>query len=332
MPSFKIYNFNLYILEIAFSSLILYGCTDVIDVDIDEGKEQLIVDAWINHKYDTQVIKLRRTQPYFDSSPPKVILGAVISVTDLTENRKVFFTDNKGIGDYIWMPPMPEDTFRIRSRLNSDDRSSGGFYNSQYRLDITLPEGSTYHSFTSIERSISIDSIRLERREKNIFQNKGIYAQLFARDISGLGDCYWIRSYKNNQFLNKSSEINLAYDAAFSAGSQTDGLYFIRPIREGINPVSIGDSNEEQSPYKGGDHIYIEVWSITEIAFLYMNFLEEQLNNQGLFAVPAANLFTNIISKNDDSPSAVGFFSGAGISHISITVPMNIEDIPFEER
>ena len=62
------------------------------------------------------------------------------------------------------------------------------------------------------------------------------YCEFFARDLLGLGNSYWIKSFKNDTFLNRPSEINIAFDASFDAGGEVDNLIFIPPIRDNINP------------------------------------------------------------------------------------------------
>ena len=308
---------------------LLYSCMDKVQVTLEEGRTQLVVDAWITTEYDTQIIKLRETKPYFESSLATGVSGASVVVRDLINDRTISFVDASNTGNYIWIPPTPSDTFQVRPRTDPKVRESGGYYDAQYQLDITLANGASYFSLTSIERPIKIDSLHLERREEQLGENAGIYAELFARDIPGLGDCYWIRTYKNGQFLNKGSEINVAYDGSFSEGSDTDGLYFIPPIREAVNPVNDNNAANDVPPYQVGDRIDVKVWSITEVSFLYLRFLQQELNNQGLFATPPANLFSNITSQNPlTSPSAVGFFSGAGITSISVVVP---ENVPFDD-
>ncbi len=301
---------------------LLYSCMDPVQVTLEQGETQLVVDAWITNQFDTQVIKLRETKPYFDLNFAPGVSGAIVLVNDLINDRVITFVDSINNGDYIWIPPTADDTLQVRPRTNPEMRESGGFYNAQYELDITLADGASYSALTSIERPIQIDSLRLELREETLGEKAGIYAELFARDVSGLGDCYWIRTYKNGQFLNKASEINIAYDAAFTQGSASDGIYLIRPIREAVNP-------RDTTTYAVGDEIDIEVWSITEIGYLYMRFLQQELNNQGLFATPPANLFSNITAKDaTTSPEAVGLFSGVGTASISVTVP---ENIPLDE-
>ena len=63
-----------------------------------------------------------------------------------------------------------------------------------------------------------IDSITFRFEKGNSFFPDSYFGQLYARDFTGPGDTYWIKTWKNGTFLNKPNEINIAYDAGFSAG------------------------------------------------------------------------------------------------------------------
>ena len=56
-----------------FAGLFLFSaCEDVIEVDLKEGDNQFVVDAWINNLEQTQSITLSRVTPYFEASNPPV--------------------------------------------------------------------------------------------------------------------------------------------------------------------------------------------------------------------------------------------------------------------
>ena len=144
-----------------------------------------------------------------------------------------------------------------------------------------------------------IDSITQEFREDELGGPDGIYAQFLARDLPGLGNTYWIKTYKNDLFLNKPEEINLAYDAGFDGGSQIDGIIFIPPIRELVNPsLDSIDVANDVSPYAAGDKVRVEIHSISFEAFRFMESVRDQILNASntIFASPIANSPGNIVT------------------------------------
>lgn len=285
--------FVLFVALLGFTS-----CEDVIDVDLEEGETQLNVDAWVTNEAGAQNIRLSLTQAYFDNTEPPPALGANVRVEDNEGNTYVFTDDNED-GIYTWTPADPNDVL--------------GKIGNQYTLKIAY-QGENYEARSEMNRVPPIDSIFYEFREDEFGSVDGYYAQLYARDLVGSGDCYWIRAFKNGQYLNKPEDINVAYDAGFSQGGNVDGLVFIQPIREGINPSETDENDEEIAPYALGDNIRVELYSITPDAFFFFQEVINQLNNGGLFAIPASNVSTNIINTNPNGKAAVGYFGASAVS------------------
>ncbi|WP_020533417.1 DUF4249 domain-containing protein [Flexithrix dorotheae] len=291
-----------------FLNSLFFSCEDVIDIDVESGPPILAIDAWLTNQPINQTIKLRYSTPYFDSSKAPVGTGATVTVSD--ENGKVYsFVDPDQDGDYVW---------------ESNGTDSIGILDMEYTLNVIF-DGETYQAKSLVKRVPPIDSIFVEFREEDLGFPEGYYAQVFAKDPVGNGDSYWIRTYKNGEFLNKPVEINLSYDGGFSAGSNIDGITFITPIREGINPFDEDENGDFLAPYAIGDHIKVEVLSITNEAFDYMNEVKIQIDRPGgigeLFASPIFNVTSNIENingNNEDKP--LGFFAVSNISIAETTV------------
>ena len=286
-----------------------FSCEDVVDVELEPGNNQLVIDAWINNQAKAQTIRLIRTSPYFDSNASPVERGATVIITD--DSGTVFpFLDENGDGSYNWEPAAGESFGRV-----------GGIYT----LSITTSDNKEYTAVSEMKRIMAIDSITYDLEEEDqLGQPAGIYAEFFARDFPGEGDTYWIKAYKNGQYLNKPQEMNLAYDASFTPGGNADGIYLITPIRFGINRVAdSGDDAVDTNdfpPYDFGDSLHVEIHSITEDAYFFLSAARTQmtLGDATLFAEPPANVPTNIIPLNATEPrdQAVGFFNVAAVSEL----------------
>ena len=294
----------------ALTCFLIHSCEDVITVDLEDGDQQLVIDGWIDNQVDKpQVIRLVRTSPYFDSSASPEVTGATVEVTDNTGTVYTFVDNNNG--DYIWTPPAG---------------GSFGQVGNSYNLSIST-DGKNYTASSTMNRIMEIDSIVSEFREESLGEPEGIYASLFARDFPGVGDAYWIKTYKNGAYLNKPGELNIAYDASFTAGGGIDGVVFIVPIREGINrfPDTADDATDtfDFPPYTTGDSILVEVHSINEDAFffLYASRIQMTLGDASIFAEPPTNVPTNIVSLNGTEPGdePVGFFNVAAVSSMGRT-------------
>ncbi len=306
----------LFILTVAFSS-----CEKVIDIDLEEGESQLVVDAFITFYYDSvalnsgienQVIKLRKTAAYFNNAPAPPALGATVKVTDIL-GRTFNFNDDNNDGDYTYTGP-----FQL-----SFTNPPMGFPGNFYQLDIKY-DGEEFTSQAYMDSVPRIDSLKFVFQEQAIQGPDTLKAgytidQMLTRgtdgiliptkDVKGEGTCYWFKSYKNDTLYNKPSQINLAYDAAFGPGS--DNVAFIPPIVFNLTPRRL----------KLNDVVRIECWSIGLPAYYFLTLAQIQMTNEGLFATPPTNAPTNITNKNKDSKvKAVGWFGAASVSRITQVV------------
>lgn len=283
----------------AFLVLFNSACEDPIEVPSQFEEPQLVVDAWLTNTDNEQTIILNETVDYFAGGVPTPLTNAIIQVCNERTLSCVTFLHQEE-GRYTWQPTPG-------SRL--------GQVGDVVALGIQVGERQIV-STTDISRTARIDSISLEAEESSIGLEEGIYAQLYAFDSLGLGDTYWVRTYKNDTLLNRPTEQIVAYDATFDAGTGIDGTYFIPPLRLGINAIN---DDGFFVPYESGDNIYVEVHSINAIAFQFLNIAVEQILNEGIFASPLANAPSNIIDA-DTGDRVLGIFNVAEVASIAIEV------------
>ena len=288
--------FNIALITVLTMMMIWSSCEDVVDIQTADAPTQVVVDAWLNNLSKPQEIKLTFSQPYFDSSFAEPLLGANIEINSNQGN--VFAFSEVGSGQYIWQP---------------SEGQSLGKPGDIFQLTITLAD-QTVSATSMIHPAPEIDSISQEFREDDLRGPDGIYTQFFARDLQGLGNTYWIKSYKNDQYLNKPDEINLAFDAGFDGGSQLDGIIFIPPIRELTNPVP-DEFPADEAPYKPGDQLRVEIHSLTLEAFEFMSSVRDQILNGSntIFASPIANSKGNLTSSKANT-EVLGIFCVSAVT------------------
>ena len=298
---------------IAFLFIIGFACEDQINPTLEEAPPIVVVDAWINNLDEPQTIRLTNSQSYFDNTTPPAISGATVSIED-SEGRIYNFLEQTD-GSYQWTPAM--ETF--------------GAVGLDFTLTIMIG-GTTYTANSSMNRVPVIDSVTFRFEEENFILPDSYFAEFWSRDPIGTGDTYWIKAYKNGQFLNNPDEINIAFDAGFSEGGNVDGLIFIPPIRDGINPFEEDEDDEFLSPYEDGDFVEVEIHSITNDAFIFLNETSLQIDRPGgfaeLFATPLSNVPTNIVS-SDPSERVAGFFSVSAVESNSST--LDVTQVPRED-
>lgn len=301
--------------------IIAFSCEDVIDPNLADSDPVINIDAWINDKPEAQVIQITWTVDYDNNSQlPTAVTGCVVTIIDDLGVEYIFIEDTqKSDGTYVWVP----------GRLGV---SFGGVGRS-FMLNVQLPSvvdvNPSYNgqvfTATSIMGDVPmVDDITYELQESNAFNNNedGYSAEFKASDLPGVGNTYWIRTYKNGKYLNKASEINLAYDAGTSKGSGFDGVTFLPPIRAGINPNEVDENDEPLASYELGDNIYVEIHSITEAAFNYLGQVIASTDRQtGIGSIfsstPLSNTSTNFVSSG---PTIVGFFNTASVKGYGETI------------
>ena len=308
----------LYILLIAA----IFGCETTINPELDSPAEIMVVDAWINNKMERQEIRITRSQPYFDNSRPAKIPGAVVTVEDL--NTGIIYEFQEGEDSYFWVPedaPFGEVGHRYKLRVSS--------------------EGETFEAFSRMGRVPAVDSVLFEFNPKNFAITEDFYsAEFLATDPAGIGDTYWIKAWKNGNFLGKPEELNVAYDAGFSAGQPVDGILFIAPIRGNfVNPLDENPEKENEilPPYQVGDSLYVEIHSLDPLAFEFLFVVARQINRPGgfaeLFALPLANATTNLKSTSENSETEVaGFFNVAAVSSGGETLSQELADLARQQK
>ena len=294
------------IATLGFVLILGVSCTDVIDIQPDDAPALLVVDAWLNNRAKSQIIDLSETVTYFDSQSKRDVTDASVSIQ--SDQGRTFVFEHQGQGSYRWQPEDSTDALGVAGH---------GFL-----LEI-VRQGVRYQASSTMLPTASIEEIRQEFRENELGSADGIWAEFIARDLPGLGNTYWIKTYKNDSLLNKPEELNLAFDAAFDSGSQVDGLIFIPPIRELINPVPdpTNEGEEAPAPWSAGDKIRVEIHSVSIPAFEFMTLARDQIlnGNNTIFATPIANTRGNVTAV-DGSSEVLGVFNVAEISAMTAQI------------
>jgi hypothetical protein len=282
----------------------LSSCEKVIKVEVPEGETLLVVDAWINDKQGKQTVRLTTTAPVFEANNTPIAVGAAVVLKDLTNGKSYVFNEVAGTGNYEFVPSTT-DTLAV--------------LNHQYSLSVSY-KGNSYTALSTLNRTTTIDTVGFDRiTEPGSTEVKGYLAWLFGKDQPNGKDYYWIKSFKNGEFYNQSSSINVSEDGG--GGDGTDGLCFIPPTA--FFNVIPGSKN-----LKLNDVYTVEVHSLNKDSYEYMVQLTTQLNNSqaGLFAVTPENLRTNLKAVNEGAPRALGWFNMGMVS----TKSFICLDIPYE--
>ena len=293
---------KIFISLIAFA---FFSCENIIYPELEPSLEQYVIDAWLNDMPGSQKIFLSKANNYFIAELPKLFSGAEVYLTDEDGNRYDFEESAEG---YVWGDSLSTSFLQVGT---------------SYQLNVSI-DGIRFSGTSEMNPGPPVESITFKYQEEDFTTAEDYYlAEVVARDLVGVGNTYWIKAWKNGVYLNKASEINIAYDAGFSAGGNIAGQVFIQPIQELINPFDTDEAGEAliEPPYSIGDTIYVEIHSISESAFYFLNEVKIQTVRSGgfgaLFAPPFSNVSTNLMNENVNSAiHPVGFFNVSAISSL----------------
>lgn len=288
-------NIKLYILAIAVTAG-MSSCEDAITVDNGFEASQLVVDAWINNEPGAQTIQLTLSQDYFDNRLPDGIENATVNVTN---GNTVTTFEHTTDGKYVWTPSTG---------------STIGDVGDEFTLEIMI-DGQRITSTTTLAPVPEVDSISIYFETEG-FGDDGYFAEMYATDLVGQGNTYWVKSYRNDTLLNRPQELNIIYDATFDAGTDIDGVTFIRPLRFAVNALDDDGIPRDLMP---GDRVKSEIYSISNEAFRFLQIVQEQTTNgdNSIFALPVANARGNVFDA--DGKRVLGMFNVAAVSSLEVT-------------
>src|ERR1700761_770890 len=127
------------ILNVILASCFLFmiaSCTQVIKVDVPSGATLMVVDAFINNSSDTQKVRLTTTADYFSNAPTPPILGATVTLSDLTNSTTYTLTPD-GKGNYIYVPVVNDSMAQIAHKYQLNITYNGNTYNALSTLNKT---------------------------------------------------------------------------------------------------------------------------------------------------------------------------------------------------
>ncbi|MDC3034567.1 DUF4249 domain-containing protein [bacterium] len=150
------------LLLVLLINLIFFSCEDVVEISLNDSKEILIVDAYINWIKETnkteQKVNLSLSSPYFEKTYQPAT-GASVYIED--EYGKIYhFTEEKS-GNYIPIDTIPYDT------------------ENSYTINIEYKN----QTFTGKESLRTVSSInRIEQESVELFGNEAVQLEAYCFD------------------------------------------------------------------------------------------------------------------------------------------------------
>lgn len=275
---------------IIFLSLIVFGCTERYEVELDGSYPRLVVDGTITTDTTAHLVRLAKSAAYFSNKPLEPVTGAVVTISDGTTTYALQESTNKP-GDYYTDPTVY------------------GIPGKTYTLDIKnvdINNDNTIESYTGsciLKPSNHLDSIQIDFIHK--FYQDNYQVAIFGQDPGESRDIYMYKIKINGKLITDTiTEASFADDEFFN------GSYaFYQPVYY-LTPTKTDEL------LKQGDTIILEQYGVTKA---YNDFVMDIMNEShgaDPFGGQPANIATNIENKD----MSYGFFAAFSVSRIMYIV------------
>lgn len=267
-------------------TLILYSCTEKIDVVLDDSLTRLVVEGRISTDTTIHQVLLTKTSSYFynNSAPP--VRGAIVTIDD-------------GITTYTLTESL------IHPGVYETASNVFGIIGKTYRLLIKGVDidnnGVTeeYSANSTIFPINKIDSISTEYTT----HPEAWAVKCYVLDPP-TEDYYLFNIYKNNKLMTDTITEPLVVDDKLFNGNYTNGI--------AVGYLRDHKIDEKANP---GDTVELEIWRITkEFEKFVMELKDATRSSTPLFSGPPANVKGNI------SNGAIGYFTAYSVSRAKTVI------------
>ncbi|MEE9431776.1 MAG: DUF4249 family protein [Melioribacteraceae bacterium] len=221
------------------SLLFIFGCEEVIELDLKTVEPKIVIEAIINNEVNASKVIISRSTDYYKPGKYQKISDAIIILTEENGNETIFNEFDSGI--YFSEPIVGEPSFTYNLKVIVDSI--------EYNATSFMPE------------PIIIDSVRM--RKNDVGGRGGVTSnlrlQVYFQDKEDVKDFARFKVYQNGNLV---SGHNLYFDRL------TNGNYINFPI--------FLDSNRD---YLEGDVITVELQTINKVTFDYFNVLTKVLTS-----------------------------------------------------
>ncbi|WP_222984145.1 DUF4249 domain-containing protein [Flagellimonas meishanensis] len=257
----------------AILTVSLASCTDVVDVEVQNGPERLVVEASLDWEKGTagnvQTIRLRKSTPFFDTKTTADVTGASVVVTNDTSGETFAFMDqNNGIYRTTNFRPVLGQSYSLRIEY----------------------DGEVYTARETMTPVTDITNVFQDRAEG--FDDEALEVHVVFTDPPEEGDNYLFRFQREGDLL---PDLEVAEDE-FINGNEIDWWY------------EIDDDNENLEPFEPGDVVNIEMYGISRPYYDYIKILIDQLGGVGIFEATPVAVKGNCINETNPDNYAYGYF------------------------
>jgi len=259
------------------------SCTDVVEVEVQNGPERLVVEASLDWEKGTagseQTIRLRKSTPFFDTNTSEAVVGASVVVTNDTNGDRFEFVDqNDGAYQTTSFIPVLGQSYSLRIVYNDE-------------------------VYTASETMTPVTEItNVFQDTEDGFDDEILEVHVIFTDPPEEGNNYLFRFQRVGDLL-PDLEVT---DDEFVNGNEIDWWYEI-------------EEDDDILPFAPGDEVAIEMLGISRDYFDYVSILIDQLGGVGLFDATPVAVRGNCINETNADNFAFGYFRLTEVVRTSYT-------------
>jgi hypothetical protein len=261
--------------------LFVFGCQEVININLQEGPERLVIEGRIEKikgaEIGYQSIMLTKTDDYFSNTTTPRVRGAKVTVTDNHGNAVIFTESVNNPGLY--------ETDNLFARIGVT-----------YTLHIEYA-GDIYEGSETLQSVAPIDSIYQYFVEEDLFNEKGIRVRIDFTDPSDENNYYYWQQFRDGKTL-----LNPDPGTRWTIVSSDD--FFNGQRIWGREP-------NDQLIYESGQVAKVRQHSISKSQYDFMFLLYDQATGGGPYDSPPVPIRGNVQNLTNPDKYPLGYF-GAG--------------------
>lgn len=170
---------------IVFSTLILFSCQKVIDIEPEAGDVKVIIEGNLYNDSIAHVVVTKSTN-YLSTTNPQSISNAVVTLSDDNGNSEVLTWNS------------------VKQRFETV--AMKGIIDITYTLKVDL-EGKSYSATSTLLNLDPLDFITAEKEDATTFRDEGYYMKLYGTIPTNINKYYLFKGYSNDSLLNGVNEI-----------------------------------------------------------------------------------------------------------------------------
>ncbi|WP_276166860.1 DUF4249 family protein [Zobellia alginiliquefaciens] len=266
---------NIYKVTLLLLILSITSCTDVVDVEVQEGTKRLVIQASLDWKKGTsgneQSVKLSTSTEFFDTTSNTAVTGASVSVTNDTSGAEFIFTDQNN-GEYTTSEfvPVMDQSYTLEVVYNGETFTA---------QETMTPVTEITDLYQGREDGFDDEELELHVEFTDPEDEENFYLFRFHK----LGDLLPEFEVGNDEFIN-GNEIDTWYET--EEDEDTDKIEAIQP----------------------GDVVTVEMYGVSEAYYNYMDILIDQVGGVGIFSATPVAVKGNCVNLTNPDNYAHGYF------------------------